>query len=584
MEADTSRSLTRLHITPLDPDLLKVIVPATVLPSAKNISFHTLEAFPEKRYGFVELPTIEADKLKKKLNGAVLKGVKIRIEKARPEKMPRHDKDDAGADAGSKKRWSEDRLPRLKEDSSKKRKRQREEIPGVELEEGRRVKRGWTATEATETTKERKSKKDRADKKDKKDKKDRKEKKLRKKEIRSRYTDAPECLIKAVVPTVAAAAATAETDEQGSSSKKRKSKSKTETVIIHEFEKTTKFPTFLKNSAAESSKTSAINEFVEGVGWISQDSKIVEAARSTRTSRKASKHAKSPSPSPPPPAADDTTSSSGSDSDDHDTSSDDDDDDGETDAAMAPPTSKARPQTISMPDTSSPVQKAKDSSTTPKTTESPRPKPAGSIMGLTIEIPPSTPATPKVHPLEALYKRSKPDRGTAGGAAGTPAQPSFAFFDAEGDEADEEHGVGLGEESRRSLQPPMTPFTRQDMEFRNIRSAAPTPDTAHHNRSFKFWPNPGQEDLSEEEGEEEEEEGDAGDQKDGDEDGEDGGDGESGARGPSGADETTTATSDFQKWFWENRGDLNRSWKKRRKSAAKEKRYRENRSRANRAV
>ncbi|KAL8382433.1 hypothetical protein RB595_006289 [Gaeumannomyces hyphopodioides] len=563
MEADTSSSLTRLHITPLDPDLLKVIVPAAALPSAKNISFHTLEAFPERRYGFVDLPTLEADKIKKKLNGAVLKGVKIRIEKARPDKMPRHDKDDASADTASKKRPGEDRPPRLKEDSSKKRKRQREEIPGVELEEGRRVKRGWTATEATES-KERKSKKDRADKKDKKDKKDRKEKKQRKKEIRSRYTDAPECLIKTVVPTAAAAA---ETDDQGPSSKKRKSKSKTETVVIHEFENTTKFPTFLKNSAVESSKTSATNEFVDGVGWISQDSKIVEAARSTRTSRKASKRAKSPSP--PPPAADDTTSSSGSDSDDDNDTSSDDDDDGETDAAMAPPGSKARPQTISIPDVSSPAQKVKDSSAISKA-DSPRPKSAGSVMSLTIKIPPSTPATPKVHPLEALYKRSKSDGGAAGGASATPAQPSFAFFDAEGDQADEEHGGGMDEGPRSSQQPPMTPYTRQDMEFRNIRSAAPTPDTAHHSRSFKFWPNPGQEDLDEDE----EEEGDDGEEE-GDEDGE---------SGAGGADGTATASSDFQKWFWENRGDLNRSWKKRRKLAAKEKRYRENRSRANRAV
>lgn len=483
--------------------------------------------------------------------------------------MPRHDKDDAGGDAESKKRSGEDRPPRLKEDSNKKRKRQREEIPGVELEEGRRVKRGWTATEATES-KERKSKKDGADKKDKKDKKDtkdRKEKRQRKKEIRSRYTDAPECLIKTVVPT-AAAAAPAETDDQGSSSKKRKSKSKTETVVIHEFEKTTKFPTFLKNIAAESSKTSATNEFVEGVGWISQDSKIVEAARSTRTSREVSKRAKSPSPSPPPAAADDTTSSSGSDGDDDDDSSSD---DGETDAVMAPPRSKARRQTISIPDASSPAQKVKDGSAISKT-ESPRPKSAGSVMSLTIKIPPSTPATPKVHPLEALYKRSKPDGDAAGEASAIPAQPSFAFFDAEGDQADEERGGGMGEEPRSSQQPPMTPYTRQDMEFRNIRSAAPTPDTAHHSRSFKFWPTPGQEDLDEEdeeeEGDDEEEEGD--------------GDGGSGAGG--GADGTATASSDFQKWFWENRGDLNRSWKKRRKLAAKEKRYRENRSRANRAV
>jgi hypothetical protein len=45
-----------------------------------------------------------------------------------------------------------------------------------------------------------------------------------------------------------------------------------------------------------------------------------------------------------------------------------------------------------------------------------------------------------------------------------------------------------------------------------------------------------------------------------------------------GACQAAEQTSDFQKWFWEHRGDLNRSWKKRRKTTAKEKRYRENRA------
>jgi hypothetical protein len=35
--------------------------------------------------------------------------------------------------------------------------------------------------------------------------------------------------------------------------------------------------------------------------------------------------------------------------------------------------------------------------------------------------------------------------------------------------------------------------------------------------------------------------------------------------------------SEFTKWFWENRGDNNRAWKKRRRDAAKEQRQRENR-------
>jgi hypothetical protein len=44
------------------------------------------------------------------------------------------------------------------------------------------------------------------------------------------------------------------------------------------------------------------------------------------------------------------------------------------------------------------------------------------------------------------------------------------------------------------------------------------------------------------------------------------------------------AESDFQKWFYEHRGETNRAWKKRRKVAAKETRQRENRKRADRAA
>ncbi|KAF5004092.1 hypothetical protein FDECE_9407, partial [Fusarium decemcellulare] len=83
--ADSSSDFTRLHISPLDPELLKIVLSASVAPKARNISYHTIETFPERRYGFVELPSMDAEKLKKKLNGAVLKGTKLRVEKARPE-------------------------------------------------------------------------------------------------------------------------------------------------------------------------------------------------------------------------------------------------------------------------------------------------------------------------------------------------------------------------------------------------------------------------------------------------------------------------------------------------------------------
>lgn len=37
--------------------------------AASTISYHTIDIFPEKNYGYIELPEIEADKLRRKLNG-----------------------------------------------------------------------------------------------------------------------------------------------------------------------------------------------------------------------------------------------------------------------------------------------------------------------------------------------------------------------------------------------------------------------------------------------------------------------------------------------------------------------------------
>jgi hypothetical protein len=84
-EQDENKNV-RLHITPLKPELLKVYLAPSVLPLAKNISYHIVETFPEKGYGYLELPEVEAKKLKNKLNGLTLKGSKVRIEMAKPEK------------------------------------------------------------------------------------------------------------------------------------------------------------------------------------------------------------------------------------------------------------------------------------------------------------------------------------------------------------------------------------------------------------------------------------------------------------------------------------------------------------------
>ncbi|KAH8899911.1 hypothetical protein GQ53DRAFT_709175 [Thozetella sp. PMI_491] len=525
---------TRLHITPLNSDLLSVVLPAAVRPNARNISYHSIETFPEKGYGFVELPTEDAEKLRKKLHGAVLKGVKLRVEPARPSSMP-----EPMGDAALAKDKDGKKEKKQKKDKSKKRKRDGEEIVGIALEEGRKVKRGWTVADEPPAKKEKRDK----------SKKDQGEKKKEKKKVKSKYTNHDECLVRTILPAHVAKAA--EADEASSG---RKKKDKSREVVIHEFEKTTKFPTFLKSTAV-STKSKPPPEYVDGKGWVDAEGNVVEAARKKQV-----------------PQKDDSSSSSGDSSEDEPTAqlastSDDSASESEEEERVESPveTQKITPRSLgNLP--SSPLALKSDN----------RPKSSGSTRSLTIKIPPVTPATPaaaKVHPLEALYKRPKNEDGTVGKA--DSEAKDFTFFGGGDVEEEEEEALGGTPAPSSQAQPPMTPYTRQDFEFRNVRSAAPTPDTAHPNRSFKPWAHDDAEDDLDEDPEEENLNEDE-NNEDEDEDG----------PKPEGA--TTSggdqATSDFQAWFWEHRGDLNRSWKKRRRMMTKEKRYRENKSRTDRAI
>ncbi|KAL1876351.1 hypothetical protein VTK73DRAFT_9530 [Phialemonium thermophilum] len=553
---DPDTSYTRLHITPLDPDLLKVVLSSSILPKARNLSYHSLETFPEKRYGFVDLPADDADKVKRKLNGAVLKGVKIRIEKARPENRPVPLGDAAMAkDEGGKGR---------RDRATKKRKRSltttataaaSEEIPGVVLEPGRKVKRGWTVPEEVSRSRREKDRRDRTDK---------DKRKKGKKEIRSKYTDHAECLIKTKLHS--AAEDVGEVD-----GKKKRKKSKTKETVVHEFERTVKFPTFLKTSDATASSTqrkSAL-EFVDGKGWVDEHGNVVEAVKprkmvavADRTSSldktvdKRTVLGKNETHS----SSSDESSPSGS----GPAESEEDELREEDDKEQGTPESQARDSSTAVDPRQARVQEAGTS----KPTSSPPPK------LLSIKIPP---ATPKVHPLEALYKRPKQDDSTpqAAGAGSSAAEP-FSFFGDTQERSEDEEG-GDGGASNGALQVPMTPYTRQDWEMRGIRSAAPTPDTAHPSRAFRTWDPEGEEDDIAEEDEKQVSTG--GDDDAGPDDGE-----HEMASMQRGDQEGIEATSEFQRYFWEHRGDLNRAWKRRRKMAAKEKRYRENRARAERTV
>ncbi|CAK7232981.1 hypothetical protein SEUCBS140593_008447 [Sporothrix eucalyptigena] len=597
--ATADEGYTRLHITPFDADLLSVVVPASARPDARNVSFHNLQTFPEKRYGFVDLPTETAERLRRKLNGAVLKGVKLRIEPARQtpqdneaaamakdKKDGRKEltaeeqklKDDARAARREKKRAEKERAKKGKLQSS------HEEVVGVQLEPGRQVKRGWTVPDAPEEKKSGWTTKDKSKTKDKKE-----DKKKRTGE-RSEYTEGPECLFKTILPANKAPKKNNTNDgdelDERALKRKRKEEKKAREVVVHEFAHWQRIPTFLASASGGSS--SANLEYVEGKGWVDESTgEVVQPLKSTRpvavtglitkeaqlakrAKLDAAAAARAKAEKEAAQEEESETSDSGSDtSSSEDTSSDEEEDESEDEKV----------------DEDKPLPSAEaDEHQQPSSPT--RPRSSGSA-NLTIKIPPppsfgQTPSTPapkpkkEVHPLEALYKRAKPegdkeDKKTTKSTTETAADQPFSFFGGlNNDDIEEEEDAmdvvapeNAVADDADALQPPMTPFGRAEFEWRNVRSAAPTPDTAHPNRMSNFkWPTPGGYDEEDDDEEDEEEDN---DEKAGEKSGKPG-------------------EGDFQSWFWDNRGDLNRSWKRRRKTAAKDKRYRDNKARAERAI
>ncbi|KAK3682077.1 hypothetical protein B0T22DRAFT_275260 [Podospora appendiculata] len=550
-ESPESESYVRLHVTPLDAELVKVVLSSALLPKARNLSYHTLDNFPEKRYGFVDLPKDDAEKLRKKLNNAVLRGVRISIEPAsRPSSIPQPLGPDAMADDKPPKK---DKATK-RANKDKKRKRDGDEIVGAVLEDGRKVKRGWTNPDEPKE-KRRKSKEDKAEKKAKKDKKEKKQ------QERSKYTDLPECLIKAVLP--ATAVASVDVDANPDESKRKKKKSKSREVVIHEFEKTVKFPTFLKSTVSTGLPKAPL-EFVDGKGWVDEDGNVVEVVK-TRPVPAAKKSSKKSKDKHPEPVA-------------VEEAEEDQEEEEEQEKVMENREERKPDSDVDMSDNEDEVEGEGEGEGSVKADVKPeaaRPiSSSGSVKSLTIKIPPATPQETKVsvHPLEALYKRPKPADGVPTQETSDPQTFNFLANADEDDLIEEEEA----DAAAASSQVPMTPYSREDFEVRGLRSAAPTPDTAHPNRArFKPWARE-DEDIQEDEDEDEDQ----------DEDDMIHPDRRFGAVTAEGSPKPEGANpqSDFQAWFWENRGELNRSWKKRRKMVGKEKRYRENRARMARAI
>jgi hypothetical protein len=557
-EAQPESKVVRLHITPFRPDLLKVFVAPSILPFAQNISYHTVATFPEKGFGYVELPETEAQKIKKKLNGTTLRGSKVRIEMAKPEKRKALVEADAveveDAERSSKRAKKEKK--EKKENTEKKKKKGKEQgvLDGVELPDDRKVKRGWTEPAP-------RNKKDRKDKKDKGDKEARKEAKKERKH--SKYTKEPEVLFKAKLTPVAATEVAHKDEKKGKKEKKEKNKSSRE-VVIHEFEKNHKTPSFLKQPEVALSTKPAV-DYVNGQGWVDEDGVVVEPETGKAKARRALELVDAPSE-----AArawiDGTAKSSASTSTDQKKKK----------ATSPPSSSESEDDESSVVSSSSEDEDSSDSESEESESEAvssaSSPVPVAESRKTSEEAQPTTSSEKEVHPLEALFKRAKPADGATSTPTKklTPIDTSFSFFD------NEEPMEVDGEPTDEA---PTTPFTQRDIEWRGLRSAAPTPDTAAIGRRFSFdWRKNSQEADDDEDmgdvdslaeqrlshntranasklaGVTEEDEDDA----------------------VTGADEEKPE-SEFRKWFWENRGDLNRAWKKRRRDALKAKRHSENR-------
>ncbi|KAI5360442.1 putative nucleotide-binding alpha-beta plait domain superfamily, RNA-binding domain superfamily [Septoria linicola] len=533
----TTEARTRLHITPFNPSLLDRYVPPAVQPLATNISYHTVETFPERGFGYVELPESEAQKLRKKLNGMMLKGTKVKIEEAKPERKRRGREEEPVQD-------EDDRKARKK---AKKEKRKAGELvlEGHELPKGRHIKRGW----GEDKVKSRKSSKKDDGIKDKK------------------------MMFKTVVPPNKI-----EVEKDGAKKSRTKEKKELEEkksgrkeVVVTEGKKSS------RPAAGGNGRKSELR-YEEGQGWVDEDGEVVEAEtekqKRKRERKEAKKTAKKAVKQSEPEVQQDSVMEEAPELD-----SEPEDEgttieiahaglptreawSGDEDTASSPTVSSV--SSVSSDSESEEASEA-ESASEPESdadTEAGLDKQLAEAQSNTVSnkntqtpeatsLPVGEVQTKEVHPLEALFKRPAPKADQSPKPKPTPIDTSFSFFDAGGDIDGDDVGATA------EIRIPQTPRTKEDLAWRGQRSAAPTPDTAAIGKKFDFS-------FAGQDHEEEEDED------------EDMVDAEV-AQARAGAAVGEQEESEFRKWFYENRGALNRGWKKRRKEERKSLRQRENR-------
>ena len=509
----------RLHVSPFSENLLAAALPPSIISLATAISFHTIQAFPEKNYGYVELPAMEAEKIKKKLNGSILKGKKIRVEEARPRKRHREETEEVAQGQ------SPADIAETRSRSSKKSKKSATIMSGRELSPGRKIKRGWTDPEKD---------------------KSRKSDKRSSSQLSSKYSEREELLFRTKVPPNKA---------QNQKKDRKGGKTRAQGTLIHEFERSTIQPSFLREDQKGYSKGRAA-EYVDGKGWVDEKGQVVEEEKRIVGSRK-QRHGASQSIHV-------SVESKRSSSVEAESRSPENNSLNEVESSLSEP-SDTRPTKLQNPqssvfreaeaeavedgdETSSDGTSSDSSSDSGQHSDAADPPSTTSLE----DSHPTGTSDSSVHPLEALFKRPQRAASQDVPKPSLEVQTSFSFF-----EADEDTSATIV---------PETPFNSQDQRSRVLRSAAPTPDTAAPSR-FNSWGS-GRKDAESEDEDEDEDAAAVG---------------QSGDKTPSRpAREQPREESDFAKWFWENRGDNNRAWKRRRREVMKEKRQRENRQRGHR--
>lgn len=523
-------SFTRLHITPFTPDLYHSLIPKGSRKSARSVSFHQIETFPESAYGYINLPEVEAQKLKK-LNGAFLKGKKIHVADARAEQWRVADNMDSKDEAALRKLSSKRQKTKISNKDNI--------IPGYELPKTRHVKRGWAATATKKSTHLGKKRDSQAKADD-----------IGKSDVIFRTPVPPNRR-----PIVSK---TDKTDKVA-----RKSERK---------------PTEVKSKGHKRLQTrqsmannKVVSQYADGHGWMNEDGEIVEAHVTKK--QKTDSLAFSPRC--------DSAKQSGSKLSKI-----------EEQSVLLDEPASLNGETFSGQISQSKVEEFRKEKASASMSMSPKmedylvsrrsslasknpikvQKQRQVSFALCQEEPAAEPdhksneepklaADHEIHPLESIFKHAK---SADKGSKLAPIQTSFSFFEENDIDNEDIHD------------PPQTPFTIQDRRYRRIRSPAPTPDTAAINRRADWpWAEGSAQPIDDEESKKTTPVGDTENNTEFEEVESfetPGSDGKESKNGKS----KDTAESEFAKWFWENRGENNRAWRRRRREATKVERQRYN--------